>query len=67
MIALLLLAAGCTKAAPSKPVIGTVTSDLRVDFGGKIGDCTFDNNPVAGDDVLISDEKAGACHAVPHK
>ena len=59
---------GCSKP----PVVGHVVKDadgnVQVDFGGgTTGGCYFNNDPHEGDDVVISDQKSGTCHALPHK
>ena len=58
---LLLLLAVLTACGPK--VVGHVTEDLKLQFNdGVIGACVFDNQPVAGDKVVMTE--AGLCHDV---
>ena len=52
----------CLTACGPK-VVGHVTEDLKLQFNdGVIGACVFDNQPVAGDKVVMTE--AGLCHDV---
>ena len=58
-----LLASLAILTACGPKVIGHVTPDLKVEFkDGVMGACIFDNEPVAGDKVTMTD--AGQCHDV---
>ena len=59
---------GCSKAKVIGHVVTDQDGNYQVDFGGgTTGGCHFDNDPHEGDDVVISDRKAGTCHALPHQ
>jgi len=68
----LLLCIAVMVACSKAPIVGHVviddSGDPQVRFiGGSVGGCIFDNSPHEGDDVTISDQKSGTCHAQPHQ
>ena len=68
LILSLAFAVGCSKPQVVGHVVIDVEGKQQVDFGGgTVGGCNFDNAPHEGDDVVISDQKLGTCHALPHK
>ena len=66
-LALLVFLAGCSKPKIVGRVVAQDDGTMQVEFRNGAGGCNFDNDAHPGDDVVISDQKVGTCHAIAHK